>query len=100
MSKRERDTDLGHDLRLAIANWNAALKNHDLDEVHRTQAVAAAVMREVLQGLGGAYDMNPEQLCVVTMMALSRLARNVDPQIRQQIAVLAAVIDMEDGSRA
>ncbi len=100
MGKGERDTDLGHDLRAAVANWNMAIRSRNLDEAYRAQTATADVMREVLQSIGGGYDMNPEQLCVVTMMALSHLARDVYPQIRQQVAAMAALIDMEDGSRA
>jgi hypothetical protein len=79
----------------AAAGLAEAVKQGDIEDVVVAQRKAAASLQQVLENFAGQFGLSSEQMCTLTIMAVSNMAEDIDPDIRGEVAKMGASIDLK-----
>lgn len=58
------------------------------------ESEAAESLQRVLHNLAAHFGLSPEEMCTVSMMAVSNMAKDIDPGISGEVAKMGAPIDI------
>jgi hypothetical protein len=90
--------DTRRELPEAAARFLSALDRGDLDKLHQAMMDTAASLREVLEHIAAECRLSYDEMCVISMMAVSAMAEDALPGTRSHLASYAAMIDLQDAS--
>ena len=82
----------------AAARFLNGLERDDLDILHQAMTDTAASLREVLERIAAECSLSYDEMCVISMMAVSAMAEDALPGTRSHLASYAAMIDLQDAS--
>jgi hypothetical protein len=71
--------DTRRELPEAAARFLSALDRGDLDKLHQAMMDTAASLREVLEHIAAECRLSYDEMCVISMMAVSAMAEDAPP---------------------